>query len=107
MASANARRSAGSRRNKNARSRAVPEEADEAAEQDVGCRNASKADCVGAGDSLPSTQEEAPPKCKLTDKPIPVTPRSGERVYGYARVSSRDQNLARQIDALRAFGVEP
>lgn len=27
------------------------------------------------------------------------------RVFGYARVSSRDQRLARQIDALRAFGV--
>lgn len=30
-----------------------------------------------------------------------------DRAYGYARVSSADQNLARQIDALLAFGVEP
>ncbi len=27
-------------------------------------------------------------------------------IYGYVRVSARDQNLARQIDALREFGVE-
>ena len=27
------------------------------------------------------------------------------RLYGYARVSARDQNLARQLDALRQFGV--
>ena len=28
------------------------------------------------------------------------------RVFGYARVSSRDQNLARQVDALTAFGID-
>lgn len=28
------------------------------------------------------------------------------KTFGYARVSSTDQNLARQIDALREFGVE-
>jgi len=28
------------------------------------------------------------------------------RIYGYARVSSKDQNEDRQIDSLRAFGVD-
>lgn len=36
----------------------------------------------------------------MTGETHPVT-------YGYARVSSRDQNLDRQIDALSAFGVKP
>lgn len=29
------------------------------------------------------------------------------KTYGYARVSSREQNLARQIDALEEFGIPP
>ena len=37
---------------------------------------------------------------------VSVSPGEG-RVFGYARVSSADQNLARQLDALAAFGVEP
>lgn len=27
-------------------------------------------------------------------------------IYAYARVSSRDQNLTRQLDAFEAFGVD-
>ena len=27
-------------------------------------------------------------------------------IYAYARVSSRDQNLTRQLEAFKAFGVE-
>lgn len=30
----------------------------------------------------------------------------GERMYGYVRVSAKDQNEARQMDALRQYGVE-
>ncbi len=32
---------------------------------------------------------------------------SRPNVYGYARVSSREQNLDRQTEALRTFGVDP
>ena len=30
----------------------------------------------------------------------------GDHLYGYVRVSSRDQNIARQIDAMETFGVD-
>jgi DNA invertase Pin-like site-specific DNA recombinase len=36
---------------------------------------------------------------------VPTT--AGGTIYGYARVSSADQNLARQLDALAQFPVEP
>lgn len=35
-----------------------------------------------------------------------ATRAAASTTYGYARVSTRDQNLARQIDALQEFGVE-
>ena len=39
-------------------------------------------------------------------RPAPARETAGGTTFGYARVSTRDQNLARQIDALREFGVE-
>ena len=42
--------------------------------------------------------------CNMANKTgVPLPP--GGALYGYARVSSRDQNLARQFDALQKFGV--
>lgn len=40
-------------------------------------------------------------------KPDPVEPPETPYPIGYARVSTRDQNLDLQIDALTAFGVRP
>ena len=39
-------------------------------------------------------------------RPAPAREAASGTTFGYARVSTRDQNLARQIDALREFGVE-
>lgn len=36
---------------------------------------------------------------------VPIATAESETVYGYARVSARDQNLSRQLDALRSFPV--
>lgn len=46
----------------------------------------------------------------VPQSPLPIggpMPTPLPRTYGYARVSSKDQNLARQLDALTAFGVDP
>ncbi len=57
-----------------------------------------------------TTAEPAPgnttPAAKSAPALAPTTPTS-PTLYGYARVSSREQNLDRQTDALRAFGVKP
>lgn len=42
----------------------------------------------------------------IGDTPPARTGKGASRMYGYARVSSRDQNLSRQIDALLDFGLE-
>ena len=50
---------------------------------------------AGRGDALSPSARDAQPDA----------PRESERIYGYARVSARDQNLGRQLDALRSFPV--
>lgn len=60
--------------------------------------------------SAPSTQRVPDAVATASATAVPKTaqepsPPQG-RVFGYARVSSRDQNLDRQIDALVEFGVE-
>ena len=58
---------------------------------------------VPAAQCGPPTAEK-PALATPTDVP---SPNAADGVtYGYARVSSRDQNLSRQIDALMEFGVE-
>ncbi len=57
-----------------------------------------------------TTAEPAPgnttPAAKSAPALAPAIPTS-PTLYGYARVSSREQNLDRQTEALRAFGVKP
>ena len=54
-----------------------------------------------------STQTSAAKPVATHTQPHNGTQRTtGAVTYGYVRVSSREQNEARQIDAMRAFGIE-
>ena len=50
--------------------------------------------------------EEKPRNCSTETAAQDAKAAKKGMVYGYVRVSSRDQNEARQIDAMKAFGVD-